>query len=37
MCCLKVRENVNNFNKIRETIQNACYFYLVLSGVRYFT
>ncbi len=33
----RICENVNNFNKIREIIQNACYFYLVLSWVRHFT
>ncbi len=31
----RICENVNNFNKIREIIQNACYFYLVLSWVRH--
>ncbi len=27
----RICENVNNFNKIREIIQNACYFYSVFS------
>ncbi len=39
-CCLKVcepLENVSNFNKIREIIQNACYFLFstVLSKIFY--
>ncbi len=35
--CEPLAENVNNFNKIREIIQNACYFLFstVLSKIFY--
>ncbi len=36
-CPLQNMQNVNNFNKIRGIMKIACYFYLVLSWISYFT